>query len=147
MPGQVPTAEGAARACMHHPAMRRQAAYGRGMAYDGKENPPGYYNTVARPNPGGTMAEPMGPRGRLVTKVVGAAFVLAAVASLSVQAVGLVGEPSAPGVATSFVMGRYVALVMLPLFFGGLGVALLRHADDKTVPYLRPQRRSQHRRG
>ena len=42
------------------------------MAYDGEGNPPGYYNTIERPNPGGAMAEPMGPRGRLVAKMIGA---------------------------------------------------------------------------
>ena len=116
------------------------------MAYDGEGNPPGYYNTIERPNPGGAMAEPMGPRGRLVAKMIGAGFVVAAVASLTWQIVDLVANPYGGGAATSFVMGRYVALVLLPVFFGVLGVALLRHADDTPNPYLRPQRRSRRRR-
>lgn len=116
------------------------------MDYDDQENPPGYYNTVSSPNPGGAMAEPMGPRGRLVAKIVGAAFVVAAVASLVWQGIDLVANPSPPGAATNFALGRYVALVLLPLFFGVLGIALLRHVDDKPKPYLRPQRRSQRRR-
>ena len=116
------------------------------MAFDGEENPPGYYNTVERPNPGGAMAEPMGPRGRLVAKIIGAAFVVAAVISLVWQGIDVVSNPSPPGAAMSFAMGRYVALVLLPLFFGLLGIALLRHADDKQKPYLLPQRRSRPRR-
>lgn len=104
-----------------------------------EENPPGYYSTVERPDPGGALPEPIGPGTRLAAKLVGIAFLLAAVVFAVIQLVSIAANPVAFTASPRFVTGRWVAFVVLPLFFGLLGVVLLRHADDRPTPLLRKQ--------
>lgn len=116
------------------------------MDDDALKNPPGYYNTVERPDPGGSLPEPIGPRGRAVSKLVGVGFLIAAIVAAVIQVMGIVANPVDFSSAPNFVMGRFVALVLVPVFFGLLGVVLVRHADDRPTPYLRSRRRLGRRR-
>ncbi len=109
------------------------------MTYGSEENPPGYYNTVERPDPGGALPEPIGPRTRITAKLVGGAFLLAAVVFAMVQLASMLTNPVSYNTSPRFVTGRWVAFIVLPLFFGLLGVMLLRHADDRPAPLLRKQ--------